>query len=207
MRKLTPDQAEVWVARLDEPDDQYLPPTAPEAARAARFANETLRRRYLRSHAVLRAILTRYTSAPLDFGEAPHGKPYLAADAELRFNLSHSGERALVALARGVEIGVDVERLRAMPDCTALAERFFPASEATAFAAVAAADRERDFFRRWTRIEAVLKARGVGLYGMGEELAGEWTIQECDAGEEYAAAVAAAQAGARITVLEFQGGT
>lgn len=208
---MTPGQANVWVVRLDELRPDLLPsPTTDEAARAARFINETLRRRYLRSHGALRAVLARYTTARLDFALAPHGKPYLPAVPELRFNLSHSHERALVGVTLGQEIGVDVERLRPMSDCAALAERFFPPSEAAAFAAGLAAtpapDRERDFFRRWTRIEAVLKARGVGLYGIGEEPAGEWSIEELDAGAEYAAAVALAQAGVRVTVRNFEGG-
>jgi len=207
---MTAGEADIWMIRLDGLRPDLLPsPTADEAARAASFIDGTLRRRYLRSHGALRAVLARYTSERLDFALAPHGKPYLPAAPELRFNLSHSHERALVGVTLGVEIGVDVERYRPMSDCLALAERFFPASEAAAFAAVSgtlpAPDREREFFRRWTRIEAVLKARGVGLYGIGEELSGEWSIEELDAGAEYAAAVAVAQAGVRITVRNFEG--
>jgi 4'-phosphopantetheinyl transferase len=110
---------------------------------------------------------------------------------------------ALVGVALDVEIGVDIERVRTMPDDEAIAERFFPPSEAAAHAAVPVSRRGRDFFRRWTRIEAVLKARGVGLYGAGEEAEGEWTIQEIEIGEEYEAAVAAPQAGMRVAVHDF----
>ena len=85
--------------------------------------------------------------------------------------------------------------VRTLPDSEAIAERFFPPSEAAAHAAVPALLREHDFFRRWTRIEAVLKARGVGLYGAGEEPEGEWTIQEIEIDKEFAAAVAAPRAG------------
>jgi 4'-phosphopantetheinyl transferase len=206
IRPLTFGHAEVWVVRLDElRPDQFLAPSAEEFARAARFVNGTLQRRYLHSHAALRATLALYTAAPLDFAQGPHGKPYLPAAADLRFNLSHSHERALIAVTCGVEIGVDVEHCRPMPDGAALAERFFPPSQAAAFAATPPQDRERDFFRRWTRIEAIVKARGVGLYGIGQEAAGEWTIEEFDAGAEYAAAIAVAQAGVRVTVHEFRG--
>ncbi len=208
MCRLAPGEAHIWVVRLDEVRDDRIPaPTAEEAARAARFVNETLRRRYLRSHGALHAVLARYTDAPLEFAEAEHGKPYLPAAPEVRFNLSHSHERALVGVAREVEIGVDVERLRPMPDCLALAERFFPPSEAAAFADVPAGDRERDFFRRWTRIEAMLKARGVGLYGIGEEPAGEWSIAEIDTGRDagYFAAVAKPAAGMRFAIHDFEG--
>lgn len=203
-------EAHVWIVRLDELAPDCLPaPTPEEAARAARFVNETLRRRYLRSHGALRAVLGRYTAAPLDFAVAEHGKPYLPRAPEVRFNLSHSHERALVGVARDVEIGVDVERFRPMSDCLSVAERFFPPSEAAAFAAIPASDRDRDFFHRWTRIEAILKARGVGLYGIGEELSGDWSIAEIgagvDGGAEYAAAAAVAAAGTPITIHNFEG--
>jgi 4'-phosphopantetheinyl transferase len=203
-------QVDVWVVRLDELPGALLPaPTPEESARAARFVNESLARRYLRSHAALRAVLARYTAAPLDFASAEHGKPYLPAAPDLRFNLSHSHERALIGVAWRMEIGVDVERLRPMSDCLSLAERFFSPSEAAALAGVPPDQREHDFFRRWTRIEAVLKARGVGLYGIGQESAGEWSIAEIgaevDAAGEYAAAVAVAQAAVRVTIRNFEG--
>jgi 4'-phosphopantetheinyl transferase len=201
MRRLAQGQAEVWVVRLDELPGNLLPaPTPEESARAERFVNDTLRRRYLRSHGALRAMLARYTDAPLHFATTEHGKPFLPAVPKLCFNLSHSHERALVAVTLGAEIGVDVEHYRPMADCAAVAARFFPPGDAAAFARLPEAERERDFFRRWTRIEAVLKARGVGLYGVGEEPAGEWSVEELDAGAEYAAAVAVAGSGVRVTI-------
>jgi 4'-phosphopantetheinyl transferase len=194
-------EIEVWRIRLDEA--RVPPPTSEEAARAARFYSPVLGERYLRAHGALRAILARFTAAPLEFAVTESGKPYLPGVPELKFNLSHSHGVALVGVALAVEIGVDVERVRAMPDDEAIADRFFPPSEAAAHAAVPASRRGRDFFRRWTRIEAVLKARGVGLYGAGEEAEGEWTIQEIEIDDEYEAAVAAPQAGMRVRVRDF----
>lgn len=181
---------DVWVVPLDAATAR-LPPTGAEAERASRFVSEPLRRRYLRSHAALRAILHTYTGVPLDFALAEHGKPYLPAAPELKFNLSHSHEMALVAVSRNIEIGVDVEWLRPLEECMAIAERFFPPLEAAALAEVTLDRRAREFFRRWTRIEAKLKARGIGLYGAGAELDGEWTVLPIDVGPDYAASVAA----------------
>jgi 4'-phosphopantetheinyl transferase len=183
-------QVDVWVVTLNAAA-AWLPPTGAESQRAARFVSEPLRRRYLRSHAALRAVLRTYTAAPLDFALAEHGKPYLAAAPELKFNLSHSHEMALVAVSPDMEIGVDVECLRPLPDCLAIAERFFPPLEAAALAEVPLAAREAEFFSRWTRIEAQLKARGIGLYGAGAELDGEWTVLPIDVGPGYTASVAA----------------
>jgi 4'-phosphopantetheinyl transferase len=181
---------DVWVVPLDAGQD-WLPSTPAEAERAARLVSEPLRRRYLRSHAALRAILATYAPAPLDFATAEHGKPYLPAFPDLRFNLSHSHDLALVAVTRGLEIGVDVEWFRPMQECMSIAQRFFPPMEAAELAAVPPEGREVEFFRRWTRIEAKLKARGIGLYGAGQELAGEWAVLPIDVGPEYSASVAA----------------
>jgi 4'-phosphopantetheinyl transferase len=190
---------DVWVVPLDVGQD-WLPPTPAEAQQAARLVSEPLRRRYLRSHAALRAVLAAYTPAPLDFALSEHGKPFLPAFPDLRFNLSHSHDMALVAVTRGIEIGVDVERFRPMQECMNIAERFFPPMEAAELAAVPPEGREAEFFRRWTRIEAKLKARGVGLYGAGQELDGDWTVLPIDVGPDYSAAVAANRAGLSVLV-------
>jgi len=193
---------EVWVVQLDLAGG-WLPPTPDETERAERLVSAPLRQRYLRSHAALRAILRTYTGAQLDFAISEHGKPYLPADPELKFNLSHSHEVALVAVARHIEVGVDVEWLRPLAECLALAERFFPPGEAAALAEVPPGAREGEFFRRWTRIEAMLKARGIGLYGAGAEMDGEWTVAPVDVGPEYVASVAAPSSGMTVRTHRF----
>jgi 4'-phosphopantetheinyl transferase len=198
-------QVDVWLVRLDAAAD-WLPPTPGEAERAGRLVSAALQRRYLRSHAALRAILRGYTAAALDFALAGYGKPYLPAVPELRFNLSHSHELALVAVAWDVEVGVDVERLRTLQECLAIAERFFPPGDAAALAEVPPEARAEEFFRRWTRIEAMLKARGVGLYGAGSEADGDWTVLPVEVGPEYSAAVAAGCAGMTLRVRRFAAG-
>ena len=159
--------------------------------------------RRLPSRDALRAILERYTAGDLEFAHGPHGKPYLRDAPQLQFNLSHSGGVSLVAVALDVEVGVDIERLRPMPDFLALAERFLAPGDAAALAETPAVGREREFFVRWTRTEAMLKARGVGLYGAGVALDGDWTVVPVDAGEEYAAAVAAERSGMVVAVQQL----
>jgi 4'-phosphopantetheinyl transferase len=149
------------------------------------------------AHEALRTILETITGAPVEIAVAEKGKPYLPGAPEVRFNLAHSHELALVGVALGVDVGVDIERLRPLPEYAAIAERFFPPSEREGLD-------ERDFFRRWTRIEAQLKARGVGLYGAGAELGGEWTVEPIDAAEGFAAAVAVERAGMRVVVHEWR---
>ena len=185
---------EIWRVDLDRP--AALPPTREETDRAGRFATAQLARRYLAAHAALRAILGRHTAAVLEFGVAEKGKPYLTHAPEVRFNLSHSRGRALVAVARNVEVGVDLEWIRPMDRYSEMAERFFPPDEDPPADVV-------DFFRRWTRLEALWKARGVGLFGAGAVSEGEWTVREVDAGEGFAGAVAAEGREIAVTMQDF----
>ncbi|HEV2621544.1 MAG TPA: 4'-phosphopantetheinyl transferase superfamily protein [Frateuria sp.] len=92
-----------------------------------------------------------------------YGRPGLAEASALDFNWSHSGSLALVALARGMAPGVDVERLRPRPRAWALAQRYFTPAEVAALARLAPGEREAAFLRLWTAKEAVLKALGRGL--------------------------------------------
>jgi 4'-phosphopantetheinyl transferase len=97
----------------------------------------------------------------------------------LRFNLSHSGDVLLVALARDVEVGVDVERIRPVPEMQTIARRWLGLDVVA---------NEREFFEAWTRHEAKLKALGMGLSGKADDFTG--IVSAIDAGPGYAAAVA-----------------
>jgi 4'-phosphopantetheinyl transferase len=193
---------DVWLVHLHS-GGEWPPPTPAEFQRAGRLVSAAYQQRYLRSHAALRSILARYTSVDLNFAHGEHGKPYLPAAPELTFNLSHSHDMALVAVGQGVEVGVDVEWLRPLAECLAIAERFFPPLQAAALAGVPAAAREAEFFRLWTRIEAKLKARGIGLYGAGADLDGEWTVLPVEVGPQYVAAVAACRTGITVQIRTY----
>ncbi|HET6632625.1 MAG TPA: 4'-phosphopantetheinyl transferase superfamily protein [Rhodanobacteraceae bacterium] len=100
----------------------------------------------------------------LELQEDAHGKPALAgADEGLRFNWSHCGERAVIALARGLELGIDLERTNRPVSALELARRYFTPGEAEALAALENVERQRAFLALWTAKEAVLKAVGRGL--------------------------------------------
>jgi 4'-phosphopantetheinyl transferase len=145
-------------------DEALLPPE--EKARARRFRGEELARRFRRAHAALRILLAR------EMGCAPAAVPILAAagtkprlpDSGLHFNLSHSQNLAAIVIARGREVGIDVEvRVRDLGDVCALAERAFHPCEAAALRALPERGRQEAFLRLWTVREALLKAMGTGL--------------------------------------------
>lgn len=140
-----------------------------EIIRAESFASERDRRRY----AVARAGLRRILGAHLDVATTsvnlaclPDGKPILAgplATSGLRFNLSHTGDTVVYALAWNREIGIDVEQARTLPNAADIAARFFSAGELSELEAFPADECSLAFFRAWTRKEAFAKALGTGL--------------------------------------------
>jgi len=124
---------------------------------------------YQREHgrAPLRALLGAYLGLSSDdvvLVEGEHGRPVLAPPHEaLAFNWSHSSDQALLAIARGVVPGIDLERLRARPRAMEIAERFFCTEETAGLAALEPAQRDAAFLELWTAKEAVVKAIGRGL--------------------------------------------
>jgi 4'-phosphopantetheinyl transferase len=110
-------------------------------------------------------LLARYAGCgehELGLAVGPHGKPTLP-DAGLRFNLSHSGAHTLLALARGAEVGVDLEHPRRVQRRGALLQRCFTAGEQ---ARLAGSDDTR-LLRYWAAKEALVKAIGRGIaYGL-----------------------------------------
>lgn len=173
-------EVHVWRAALDlEPARvavfaETLSPD--ERDRAARFHFDRDRVRFTVARGVLRAVLGGYLGLPaaaLAFDYGAHGKPSLAAavaraprgapGADLRFNVSHSAGVALCAVTRGREVGVDVEGLRADFATDEIAERFFSPAERAALRTLPPEARCAAFFACWTRKEAYIKARGLGL--------------------------------------------
>jgi phosphopantetheinyl transferase len=129
-------------------------------------------------------------AGPPTLVQSENGKPRLAVEpGRLAFNLSHSGGLALVALAPGgVDVGVDVERIKERRDLARLAARWLSAADALAVAAVPPAEQAAVFYPAWTRHEARVKCTGVGL--AGEPPGGEVIALSVPVDDGYAAAVA-----------------
>ncbi len=136
-----------------------------ELQHASRFHFDKDRERYLVAHTSLRHILSRYLQAEpnwLNFSTNVYGKPFLP-DYVIEFNLSHSGDYALIAIAHSRNVGVDVEQLRADIEIESLAGRYFSPREVSELMALPPQQRLIGFFNCWTRKEAYIKARGLGL--------------------------------------------
>ncbi len=116
---------------------------------------------------MLRASLARYTGdspSALRFRYGPVGKPQLDGPlgGTISFNLAHSHHLALLAVARGTHVGVDIERVSDADD-VAISRGFFAPAEQRALAELPPAQRRAAFYRCWVCKEAFVKARGDGL--------------------------------------------
>ncbi len=145
-----------------------------ELARSHRFLRTADRNRFVATRVLLRSVLGRVSNrdpAALELLEGTHGKPFLArSDGEpLGFNVSHSGDLVVCAVARAAHVGVDVERHREHADVDALAARNFSPIERAAFVRLPATVRIEAFFTVWTRKEAYIKALGTG-FTLGPDL-------------------------------------
>jgi 4'-phosphopantetheinyl transferase len=162
----------VWTIALDvspptEHPEEWL--SAEERARASRYRFEADRRRFVAARTALRAILARYLCVPpasVIFTTGSWGKPMLDGarhGTTLRFNLSHSHELALVVVAHDRDVGVDVERVRMLPELDGIVARAFSADERMTLERLPPERRLHAFFKSWTAKEAYLKACGQGL--------------------------------------------
>ena len=223
---LAADEIHVWRIPLEA--DPVLAATLwpllseDERDRAAKFRFEIDRGRYIMAHSALRTLLARYlnTKDYLDaFHVGPNGKPTLAPGAALRFNLAHSKDLGLVALATGREIGVDLEAIDERVEIEAVARRFFSREECRGLLSLSAERRLEAFFHVWSQKEAYLKARGDGVaFGLdhfdvapdpGKPAAlladrreprarGQWTLLSLDPGVGFRGAIAVEGAEPRV---------
>jgi 4'-phosphopantetheinyl transferase len=207
-----PASAEVhlWEVDLDpEPDEaarRFAATTDAERERAARFWRREDGDRHLSAHGALRLVLAEYLACDplaLRFATGEHGKPFLE-DTPLEFNLSHSSDLALIAVGCERQVGVDVERVRSVPDLEDLAGRVCGTDELATLAALAEPHRAHAFLTMWTRKEALAKATGEGIGGvMRDGRAGAverkpWTVVEVNDLPGYTASVAAEGSGWRV---------
>jgi 4'-phosphopantetheinyl transferase len=141
---------------------------------------------------VTRRMLSALTSIPLgdiELFNAPKGKPLLRNDPALHFSISHSHDVAMVAITRVAPVGVDIERLRAVPGAESILRRFFKHEDVDAILS----DDRRDlrFIEAWTRSEATVKVRGASVWEAATPDPGT-TVRQLHAPAGFAAAIAVA---------------
>ena len=213
------ERLDVWRIPLNQNDSnlehaKFLSPD--EADRANRFHSDMHRSHYMNCRGSLRHILGQYlhrAPAEIRFHYEVNGKPELVDgqnELQLRFNVSHSSELALLAVTCERAVGADVELVRDQPDCLELAKRYFSQREYQDLLTLSEKARQRAFFACWTRKEAFVKACGTGLsYPLsefsvsvlphhparieearpGSHAALNWSLVSLEPGEKYVGAV------------------
>jgi 4'-phosphopantetheinyl transferase len=186
--------------------------TADELERANRFVFFKDRSSFIVARSALRLILARYLDEDprrLRFAYGPQGKPELAANAsKLFFNISHSGDRIMIAVASSFDVGVDIEKI----DIELASEPMtgvFSRIEQLALAGIRDDKRLQAFFKCWTSKEAYIKGIGEGLNAVLEDFdvcvdpdkpaellrsldrdGSDWFLHRIDGDDAYAATLA-----------------
>lgn len=168
---LAPGEAHLWLVPLT------LPPPEMERCEAALSREERARARiprdpadgarFVATRGVLRRLLGGYlgvAARSIRFHYGEHGKPRLRGGAPVHFNVSHAGRLALVAIAEGREVGVDVERIREVRRQARIVERIFAPDVARSWFELPEERRLEGFLREWTRLEAAAKLTGDGVW-------------------------------------------
>lgn len=228
------DEVHVWRVDLALPAERVhaLEQTlaADEQQRASRFHFLKDRNHFIVARGLLRAMLGRYLASDpraVHFSVNQYGKPALAGESgqvPLYFNLSHSHEMALYAFTSLGEVGIDLEYINRNVEILQLAERFFSPGEVAMLRAVPSQLQCEAFFNCWTRKEAYIKARGMGLSldlqlfdvsltpGMPAALLGSrevgqdaarWSLYDLSPGLGYKAALAIAGHPLRLTFWQW----
>ena len=226
----------VWRASLDQPGitfqrlETILAPD--ELVRATRFHFTKDRNHYIVARGILRTLLGGYTKSDpgsLEFSYNAYGKPALKRathGSDVRFNLAHSRALALYAFALGREVGIDVEYMKPHIEVLSVAQHSFSRDEQAALVALSPEERLQGFYNCWTRKEAYIKARGMGVsLGLerfdvslkpGEPAAllhskedtqepSRWALIELAPAEGYAGALAVEGQGWRLRYFQWQG--
>jgi 4'-phosphopantetheinyl transferase len=193
--------------------------------RADHFKFVHLRDTYTICRGLVRTLLGRYLGIEpvgIEFHYQTKGKPVVVNHKQLEFNVSHAAGMMLCAITRGREVGVDVERVRLLPDMQELARQFFCAEEANELMSLPEEQQRLAFYRCWTRKEAYLKALGQGLSAPlhsfrvtftptaearlihirgDKDVARSWKLSAVELGDPYVAALAyfGPERGVRLT--------
>jgi 4'-phosphopantetheinyl transferase len=207
--ELSADEAHVWRAALDQPANvvsKLAPLLSPdEYQRAIRYYRPPDRDRYVVGRGILRKILSAYLAlspGELRFTYNEYGKPAVSDDQNdrgLNFNLSHSAELILYAVTRERDVGIDIEHIREDFATFEIAERFFSKDEVAALKSLPTHQRTIGFFNCWSRKEAFIKAKGMGvsypLLKVDNDLqeVALWKMYELKPGAGYAAAMIATE--------------
>ena len=220
-------QVHVWRASLDRTKEEIEEfqslLNAKEIDRANRFVVSDARNKFVVARGILRTFLSNYLNmAPQEivFKQNEYGKLYLES-SPLQFNLSHSSDLSLFIFTLDNVVGVDVEFIRKIDNFEDIAKKFFSKKEAEDIFSLPEDERLLAFFNCWSRKEAYIKAKGLGVYHGLDNFSVEisvkkkgkvdlicnddnWHLEACDPGENYSGAFAINAPECFVVFYEFK---
>lgn len=195
---LNPGRVHVWSGWLNRDASsvnvlfEILSPDEQHKVNSYRFDAD--RNRFVVVRGMLRKILCGYLACgpgQVHFSYNQYGKPFLAQQP-YRFNVTHSGGLALVAVTGGQEVGIDAEFIDESFEIMKIARSVFSETEMVELQELEPHERTSTFFRHWTRNEAYLKALGTGFSNSVKpyERDAGWNLIDLSIDQNYRAAMA-----------------
>jgi len=167
---LQPSEVHIWKAPLLLPHAQYERLktflSENELARSEQYLFAHLRDHFIASRGILRDLLGRYLNCPpesIRFEYNAFGKPSVAGQNSLHFNLSHSNGVALLAFQKKQPLGIDVQHLDDAINLLQTGALVFSPREMEVLQGLSPENLRTVFYQFWTRKEAYIKALGKGF--------------------------------------------
>ncbi|MCJ7695392.1 MAG: 4'-phosphopantetheinyl transferase superfamily protein [Anaerolineaceae bacterium] len=167
------DQVDIWTIPLVQSElvinSLYWLLSDEEKDKLIRFHFSQDRHRFIICHGAVRRILSNYVGVDqgqIKFDINQFGKPFIRnklGALEIQFNLTHSEDRAVLALTPTRNIGVDIEFIHPFTEYEKLAANYFSPEEKEDLESSEGPSKLNAFYKLWTRKEAFLKAIGKGL--------------------------------------------
>lgn len=167
---------ELWCATPSQIDESLMSEyrkllSETERAQEMRMYFNRDRCRYLVTRALVRIVLSKYAPvAPEDwvFALSQYGKPSISRPhsfaADISFNITHGGNLIIIAVTRGIDIGVDTESISSRLAPLGVLKSSFSSSEISSILSLSEDEKNQRFYEHWTLKEAYVKARGLGTY-------------------------------------------
>lgn len=163
-------EVRVWQAKVNvktQDDQRYWSLLDKlEHAQASRIKHPLLQHRYVDIHGRLRVLLGQWLNESpeqLKISRTEHGKPYLEHYPEFSFNLSHTEDHILFAIANKAQLGVDIEVCKHRTNLVGLVDKCFAEQERAYWTQLSESDQVQAFYNFWTQKEAFVKATGRGI--------------------------------------------
>ncbi len=169
MIKMKKDFVDIWYGDIvfDDPNQQtfwhFL--SNDEQKKANTFKREDLQKKYIYTRASLRKLLASYIDnqpQDLDIKTGRYGKPYLSEE-NLYFNLSHTGNRLVIAISNLSNTGIDLEQYKNRKKLSGLVDKCFSKEESAYWYSLPAEKQAEVFYQFWVKKEAFVKAVGKGI--------------------------------------------